>query len=325
MSSKTNWKKLISYIIPPIITVGLCYVLYAGVNLREIIADARQCNPLYAAGFIGCNVLAMVARARRWRLQLRAIGSNPTGAQMNRSIFGTYAVNLVFPRLGEFWRCTYIARICSKPFSEVFGSMVADRLSDTLAVALIGALTFLASHSALSRFLAEANFPVGALGSWQAIVAYAVVALLVLYLIFGKSATAQKVRGFVARTWRGFAVIFTMPRRGRWLLFTALIWLSYIAGMWLSLLAYPPTAALIAANGLQAVMVTFVFGSLAMAIPSVGGIGPWQFAVILSLTNLYALNATDALTFATLNLGTTTLLTILLGLYTFIHLALKPR
>ena len=41
------------------------------------------------------------------------------------SIFGTYAVNLVFPRLGEVWRTGYIAQRQKAPFTTVFGSMVA--------------------------------------------------------------------------------------------------------------------------------------------------------------------------------------------------------
>ncbi|MCM1310311.1 MAG: flippase-like domain-containing protein [Bacteroides sp.] len=323
MLSKTKLKKIISYIIPPIITVGLCYVLYSGVDLGEIWSGAKLCNPWLMAAFMACNVLAMVVRGYRWRLQLRAINVNPGTAQMSRAIFGTYAVNLVFPRLGEFWRCTYVARLSAKPFSGVFGTMVADRLSDTLIVGLLCGATFLLSHAALRRFLDSASIPADVFTSPAAIALYALPILLALYLIFGKGKIAQKVRDFLLRTWRGFTVIFHMPRRGQWLLYTALIWGSYVASMWLSMLAYPPTAALAATHGAQCVMVTFVFGSLAMAIPSNGGIGPWQFAIILSLSKLYGLDAAQALTFATINLGATTLLTILLGIYTFLHIVLK--
>lgn len=323
MLSKTNLKKIISYIIPPVITVGLCYVLYSGVDLRNMLAQAGECNVYYVVAFLCFNILAMIVRGYRWRLQLRAIGADPATSQMSRSIFGTYAVNLVFPRLGEFWRCSYVARVAAKPFSGVFGTMVADRLSDTVVVALISGLTFLFFNSALSRFLAEANISLGFLTSLPAIVVYVLMAAFVVYVILGKGAFAAKVRTFVARTWRGFTVIFKMPHRAQWLLYTLLIWGSYICSMWVSMLAYPPTASLAAMHGAQCIMVTFVFGSLAMAIPSNGGIGPWQFAIMISLSKIYGLNAAQALTFATLNLGASTLLTILLGLYTFIHIALK--
>lgn len=325
MLLKTDFKKIISYIIPPVITVGLCYVLYAGVDFGSIIEGARQCAPGYVLAFLGCNVLAMIVRGRRWRLQLRAIGASPARGQMNRSIFGTYAVNLVFPRLGEIWRCTYVARIASKPFSTIFGTMVADRLSDTLTVGLLCAVTFLLSHSALQRFMASAGISTDFLASGPALALYGLMAAFIIYLILGRGRFALAVREFLGRTWRGFTVIFKMPGRGRWLLHTVLIWGSYIVSMWMSMLAFPPTAELCSLYGPQCVMVTFVFGSMAMAIPSNGGIGPWQFAIVLSLSKLYGLDSTEALTFATINLGASTLLTILLGLYTFAHISLKKQ
>jgi len=318
-------KKAIMYIIPPVVTVGLCYVLYSGIDLARVLADARMCDPLLVTAFLACNVLAMVLRGYRWRLQLRAIGVNPGVGVMSRSIFGTYAVNLVFPRLGEFWRCAYVARVSSTPFSGVFGTMVADRLSDTLMVGLICAATFVVCSGAMTRFMDRADVPTDALTSWPVLCALVVLVLAALFFIFSKSAPARKVRAFCLKTWQGFMVIFHMPRRLQWLLLTLGIWGSYILSMALSLLAFPPTAALVATHGFPVILVTFVFGSLAMAIPSNGGIGPWQLAIILSLTGLYALPQPQALTFATINLGATTLLTILLGLYTFARLSLKSR
>lgn len=323
MLSKINLKKILSYIIPPVITVGLCYVLYSGVDFGSIIDEGRLCNPWLVVVFLALNVVAMIARGFRWRLQLRAVGANPPAATMSRSIFGTYAVNIVFPRLGEFWRCTYISRIAARPFSEVFGTMVADRLSDTLVVALLCVATFMFSSSALGRFLESAHISAGFLTSWPALAVYTLIAVFALYVIFGRGGFALKIRGFCLRTWRGFTVIFKMPRKGEWLIYTLLIWGSYIGSMLASMLAFPPTAALVSLHGMQCVMVAFVFGSLSMAIPSNGGIGPWQFAVMLSLGSLYGLDSADALTFATLNLGANTLLNICLGLYTFIHIGIK--
>lgn len=318
-------KKAIGYIIPPVITAGLCYFLYSDVDLRSIVDGVRRCNPWLAGLFLACNVLAMVLRGYRWRLQLRAIGVSPGSGAMCRSIFGTYAVNLVFPRLGEIWRCAYISRIMSAPFSGVFGTMVADRLSDTLTVAIVCVVTFVVSSTALGRFMAEADFSVGNLMSWPLWVAAGLCVLVALYIVFGKSMPATKARIFMARMWHGFAVIFRMPHRLTWLALTVGIWGAYMASMYLSMAAFPPTADLMSTGGAAVVLVTFVFGSLAMAIPSNGGIGPWQFAVIISLSGLYALPREQALVFATINLGATTLLTALLGLGSFLYIAFERK
>lgn len=327
MTQKINVRTVLQYIVPPIITVGLCILLYRDVDWTEVIAGLRSCNFALIALFLGFNVLAMVSRALRWQLQLRAMGLRPTFGEMLRSIFGTYAVNLVFPRLGEIWRCTYIARATSGTFSGVFGSMVADRLADTLSVLLLALTTFLITSRAMARFAAQSNLgdTAGAIiGSPWTIAAAVVLLALVLLCIFGKGRIFRKIREFFLNMWSGFTAVFTMKEgRGLWLLLTLGIWGCYLAGMFASLYAYPPTGALVSANGFVCALVTFVFGSLAMAIPSNGGIGPWQVAVMLSLSGIYGLDKADALTFATLNLAFTTLLTILLGLYSFIVIALR--
>ncbi len=320
-------KKIVSYIIPPLVTVGLCYVLYADVDMEQIASGARSCNRLFVALFLACNVLAMVLRALRWRLQLRAIGVNPELGVMTRSVFGTYAVNIVFPRLGEIWRCGFIARISAKPFSGVFGTMVADRLSDTIAVLLICIPTFVLTAGALNSFLQAAGFGniSAMLGSTPMLALYLFLVFFAIFVWKGKGTIAAKIRVFVLNSWRGFAAILHMPHKPVWLLLTIGIWGSYITSMWLSMLAFPPTAALIASNGFGVALLSFVFGSLAMAIPSNGGIGPWQFAIILCLGSLYGFDGAQALTFATLNLAATTILTILLGIYTFVHIAITSR
>lgn len=329
MTPKTNLKKILQYLVPPIITAGLCIFLYRDVNWEDVAGGLRSCNFALIGAFLGCNILAQAARALRWRLQLRAIGVTPRFGEMLRSIFGTYAVNLVFPRLGEFWRCSYIARVASAPFSGVFGSMVADRLADTLAVMLLALTTFLVTSKAMLRFMAESNLDSTAstvLTSPWVIGAIVLLIGFALLCRYGRGRLFRRLREIARNVWTGFAAVFSMKGRGPWLLLTLGIWGSYFGGMILSLLAYPPTASLLADGGvLIPALVTFVFGSLAMAIPSNGGIGPWQVSVILSLSGIYGLDRADALTFATINLAFTTLLTIALGLYTFIAIALKKR
>lgn len=322
MKTKLTVKKVISYIIPPVITVGLCYVLYADLDLEALRQGAQQCSPWLAALFLLANVAAMVCRGLRWRLQLRADSINPGIGVMSRSIFGTYAVNLVFPRLGEFWRCAYIARTTGTGFPQVFGTMVADRLADTVIVAMIALPTLLLSTEALISFSGAANLPgVNLLGAPLFWVALAIFALLCVYFALSGSTVAKRVREILKRIWSGFTLIFKMPQKGLWLLLTLGVWGGYIASMAFSMAAFPPTAHL----GASAVMLTFVFGSLAMAIPSNGGIGPWQFAVMLALTGLFGVPRETALVFATLNLGANTLLNILLGLYTFLHILIYKK
>ena len=115
-----------------------------------------------------------------------------------------------------------------------------------------------------------------------------------------------------------------MPGKGKWLLLTLGIWTCYFLQLYVSFYAFPFTAALLAEYGVPAALVTFVLGSLAMGVPSNGGIGPWQWAVIFAL-GIYGLPKAEAGAFANLSLGTTTLLTIALGIFTFAAIAFDKR
>lgn len=321
MTPKINLRTILKYVVPPIITVGLCIFLYRGVRWADVADGLSSCNFLLLSLFLLLNVGAMIARALRWRLQLRAMSLNPGFSDMLRSIFGTYAVNLIFPRLGEVWRCTYIAKATRSSFSGVFGSMIADRLADTLVILLMSTLTFMFAAPAMAEFAAESDLiqrAASVLSSPWVLMFLLLLFVFCILCIFSPGRIFMRVREFVRNMWSGFMALFTMQRgQGQWLLLTVLIWIGYGGGMFCSLYAFPPTAALMADHGFLCGLLTFVFGSLAMAIPSNGGIGPWQASVMLSLCGIYGMDPTTALTFATINVAFSTLLTITLGLYTF--------
>lgn len=294
--------------------------------MPRVWAEAKSCSPWLIALFLLCNAGAMVCRAARWQVQLKAINCRPSFTAMLQSIFGTYAVNLVFPRLGEIWRCSFMSRITAKPFSEVFGSMVADRLADILSILALVFIALCVSAQPMIGFLKDSNIPamlsVAGRSPWVWLGICMTIAAIIA--VFRSNARPVKaLQRILRRIWEGFAAIFSMRQRGLWLWLTVAIWTLYFVSTVASLLAYPPAAATLHSHGLTAALITFVFGSLAMIIPSNGGIGPWQVAVIMSLNGIYLLPADQALAFATINLSLTTLLQIVMGIVTFVTIPLR--
>lgn len=334
MSRKDKHKfvgTLLKYVVPLVISIGLCWLLFTGIDFEEMIAIIRdQCDFRWIAlGFVFA-IGAQVSRAYRWAIQLRALGIVPPIYILIYSIFGTYAVNLVFPRLGEVWRTGYIAQRQKAPFAAVFGSMVADRLSDTAAVALITLFAFVVASGAIHSYLSQNSESYVAAASlmrspwlWVAVIA-AVAAVWIFMKLRTGNKFVVRIQNAVKELWKGFAVVVKMPGKGRWLLFTLCIWVCYFMQMYVSFYAFPFTEALLRDNGIQAALVTFVLGSISMGVPSNGGIGPWQWAVIFALS-IYGLPHAQAVAFANLSLGTTTLLTIALGIFTFVAIAADKR
>lgn len=76
--------------------------------------------------------------------------------------------------------------------------------------------------------------------------------------------------------------------------------------------------------GLMPALVMFVVGSIAVAVPTPNGAGPWHFAVI-TMMMMYGVNKGDAGIFALLVHGIQTFLLILLGIYGLVALPLINR
>ena len=326
---KRKWLgRIFRYGIPALISVGLCWLLFTGIDVNEIVVIIReQCDFRWVAGALSLAVLSHICRAFRWGIQLKALGINAPALPLIYSIFGTYAVNLVLPRLGEIWRTGYIAQRQRAPFATVFGSMIADRLADTLTVLLMTLGTFLMARDEIGNFISrnrESYAWIGhLLGSpwlWGAAVAIGA-ALWWLMRARGRSGGwLQRFQKAMRELWDGFAVVATMPGKGRWLLLTVGIWGCYFLQMYISFFAFPFTREVLAHHGPIVALVTFVLASVSMGVPSNGGIGPWQWAVIFAL-GVYGVGRPEAASFGNLVLGANTLLLIVLGIVTFIGIA----
>lgn len=322
----------LKYGVPLIVTVLLCKLLFDGVDFDEMIdIIRRECDFRWIGLALVIAVFSHVFRAMRWRIQLDALGIHAPLFPLILSIFGTYAVNLVLPRLGEVWRTGYIAKRQDAPFSKVFGSMVADRLADTVTVLLLTVVTFLLARNQIGTYLSDnASSFDGVVrivtSPWLWLGLAVSVGLVWLFLVRARNnSVVSKIRSFVSGLWKGFAVIGTMPGKGRWLVLTVCIWGCYFTQLYVAFYAFGFTADIIAQYGILAVLVTFVLSSLSMGVPSNGGIGPWQWSVIVAL-GMYALNKGPATAFANLVMGCQTLLLIALGVFTFVCIALqKPK
>ena len=331
-------KKAISYLIkygiPLFIGVGLMYFLYKNVDLDAMMDTLKtDVNYWWFIPIAIVSIFSHVFRALRWRLQLKAIDVKPSFSAVLNSIFGTYAVNLAFPRLGEVWRCGYIANRQKASVTQVMGSMVADRLTDTVTVLALTFVTFLLAQGAFSKFFdaypqMKENFMSVASDAriWFG-TTILIIALGWLLVMKTENKIIKKIQLMARNLWNGFAAITRMEGKWWFLLLTILIWGCYFLQLYLATKAFTFT------NGLSvlAVLVMFVLSSIGMGVPTNGGLGAWHVAIIFGLSlygvGVFATNNFDprASTFAMLVWGFQTLLLIVLGVYAFITMAIDRR
>lgn len=329
-------KILLRYCVPAVITVGLCYLLVRGMDLRQMWETiCTQCDFRWIAVNIFLLIGAMWARAARWQLQLRALGIKASVWVLTLSVFGTYAVNLVFPRLGEVWRTGFVAERQKAPFTTVFGSMVADRLSDTVMVGLISLSAFVLAGPQLMSYLGQNP------GLMARVIALlcspvlwgcmtAVLAVTVwIFVRYPENKVVATCRRLWQGLWEGFAVIGRMRGKGLWLFYTLILWACYFVGLVCAFMSFPLVAEVMVRHGLTAVLLCFVLTSLSMLVPSNGGIGPWQWAMIFGLSlycdGIPGLTKDYMASFANLALGVQAVTSIILGLFTFAWIALTKN
>lgn len=323
---------IIKFLVPLIVTVGLCWVMFRHIDYHDMMEVIhKHCQFGWIALALVLSILSQVFRAYRWGIQLSALGVKTPAWVLILSIFGTYSVNLVFPRLGEVWRTGYIANRQHAQFSTVFGSMVAERFADFITVFTLTLVTFILASSTIISYLMQNSATWHTLkhiilSPWiWAFVVLCVAAVWILLKHKSKSGSIlSKIQGFAHGLWKGFSSIVTMPGKGKWLLLTLALWGCYFVQMYVAFFAFPFTHEALANDGIIVVLVTYVLSSIAMAVPSNGGIGPWQWAVMFAL-GIYGVDKVDSAAFANLVLGTQTLLLIILGIFTFLMVMLDHR
>ena len=333
--NKFSIKKIFSYILkiglPIVIGVCLFYWLYSNVDMDEMSKILRyDVNYFWIGVMLVISTFSHIFRALRWQLQLKAIGVDAPRGALIVSIFGTYALNLLFPRLGEVWRCGYIAKRENASFTKVVGSMVADRLSDTVTVLTLTLVTVLLATEAFEQFFT--TFPqvkdgmVNTLTSptlW-AVAIIGIVALILLFKFGKKNKLVLKVKEMLTNIWQGFGAITKMEGKWLFLMYTLLIWGCYFTQLYVCFFAFEFTSGL----GIICALVCFVLSSISMGIPTNGGLGAWHMAIIFGLSlygvGEFSFSSPDARAsaFAMLVWGTQTLLLILLGIYTYVYIAM---
>ncbi len=318
-------KKILQYVVPVLLSALLLWYLFRKVNFKdamEIMSHGVDYWWILAA--MAISVFSHIFRAMRWKIQLSALDVRTTLMELTCSVFGCYAMNLVLPRVGELWRCTFVASRSKAQFTTVMGSMMAERLTDTLTVLILTLFTFVIAGEALMSFMEK--FPIGAgivrfLYSpwlWVCMAALAVIAWL-CWRRYKESKAFMKMRTWGSEIWTGFTAAVTMPGKWKFLLLSLAIWGCYYLQLYVAFYAFDFTRTLCAesgmAFGLLPCLVTFVLSSIGMAVPSNGGLGPWNIAVMFGLA-VYGVADVEGAAFSILQWSGQTLMLIILGIFT---------
>ena len=319
--------KFIKIVLPLLLGGVILYWMYRDFDFHSI-SDVlfHKMNWMWMLLSFPFGISAQAFRGWRWRQTLEPIGEKPRTSTAVYSIFLSYAVSLIVPRMGEFARCGVLKHYDGVSFPKAIGTVVTERAIDSLLVLLIALLTFLSQIPVFTRFFDKTGtridtlFTNFSLAGWLVTAVCGVAVLILLYYLLRRLRFINKVKGTLKGIWQGVSSLKYVHNVPLFLFYTIAIWGSYFMHYYLTFFCFKATSGL----SLSCALVTFIVGSIAVIVPTPNGAGPWHFAVKTMLI-LYGVGETDALYFVLIVHSVQTLLVVLLGLYAWLALAFTKR
>ena len=314
---KKIFKKVLQVVLPLLLGAFILVWVYRDFNFQrvgEVLTGGMDYGWIAVSLVFG--VFANLFRGWRWKLALEPLGEYPRTSHCVYAIFISYASNLVIPRVGEVTRCGVLSKYDGVSFSKSLGTVVSERMIDTLCVGLITGLVLLSQMPVFATFFAETGTNVGRYaevltsGHFYLVILCALAILVLGFFLIRNIALFAKLKGILQNVWQGVVALKDIKHIPLYIIYTVGIWVCYFLEFYLAFYAFGFSAHL----GVSAGLVMFVVGTLAVIVPTPNGAGPWHFAV-MTMMMLYGVGKEDAGIFALLVHGIQTFLLILLGIY----------
>lgn len=283
------------------------------------------------AVFVGS--LAHLSRAIRWQQLLSSLGRKAGLGNRFYAVMIGYLANYGIPRSGEVIRCGLLKNSDDVPFAEAFGTVVVERLIDTLCLLLVFVIVLLTQFSQLSdlfsRFIGNP-----AADKFDALMhnqkALIIVGIVLVVLVAGfwllrkkiKSLFTGKFGGFIKGFKDGILAVRRVPKPGWFIFHSLFIWTGYLSSLYICFFCFPVTSGL----SVNTALILLIFGTFGVVFTP-GGIGAYQIIIIQILMSVMMttyhiqIEKADAASYAWLSWGSQVATVIL---FTGIAAIVKP-
>lgn len=325
MNSNKTLKKAINIAIPFVLGGGILWWMYRDTDFHAmedtLLHEMDWGWMLFSLVF---GVTAQLFRGIRWKQTLEPLGEHPRMMDCIHAVFISYASSLVIPRSGELSRCGVLARYDGTSFMKSLGTVVTERVIDSLLILFITLVVILSQVAIFSSFFDQTGTNVGDILRGFTTTGYIVTAICLvitlgfLWILMKRFTFMEKLKDMVNKLKEGILSLRGVKNKGLFGFYTLAIWVSYFLHYWITFQCFDFTANL----GFTVAMVSFIVGSISVIVPTPNGAGPWHFAVKTILI-LYGLADTDAVTFVLIVHTIQTALVPLLGIFSLVVLSFR--
>lgn len=313
--------------LPFVLGLGILWWMYRGTNWSDfghyVLHEMNWWWMLLSLAF---GILPQMARAWRWKMALEPLGEHPRRTSCIDAIFMSYAASLVIPRVGEVTRCGTLKTADGVSFTKSLGTVVTERLVDSLLMLLFTGIAFLLQLPMFLRFLKETNTNIGDLlyrftGTGYIVTFICLVAALIAgFVAIRRFSFFKKGRDMLRDMWEGVLSLRKVRNLPLYLFYSVLIWVGYFLHFYIAFFSFDFTAHL----SIGVAFLIFCVGTFAVLVPTPNGAGPWHFAVKTMLV-LYGVAETQAIMFALTVHTIQTALVVLLGAFGWARINSKRK
>ncbi len=318
---KASIRKFLSLTIPLFIGLGIIYYQYTTLTteeLEKIKISFIKADYFYIFLSLFIALFGFWSRAYRWKFALQHLGYQTKFHNDLMTVCVSYLVNLTIPRSGEVSRAMLLKKYEDVPFDKGFGTIVAERIVDMLIFLLFVTIGFISQFETIYQYLVNNGVKFETL-IWAGILVFVVFVIFVLVWIYAEWKIILKLKQKLSGLIEGMQSILKMKDKWKYIFHSFFIWFSYLAMFYVTIFALPETADI----SFDVVVMGFIFGTLAVGFTN-GGLGAYPLAVA-SILSLYGISEGIGTAFGYLIWVSQTLLTIFLGLLSYLLLPILNK
>lgn len=277
----------------------------------------RDADYFYIGISLIISLLGSASRAYRWKYSLEHMGYKTTFANNFMAVSIGYLMNMTIPRSGEFSRALIIKKYNNIPFDKGFGTIVAERIVDSLVLLLLMAVALVVQFDIVKAFVLD-KIPIQK-ALW--LITAGVIALVFAAAIYfySKSQIVLTLKNKISGLKEGLLSIIEMDNKWPYIAHTIFIWVSFIMMFYITIFALEETRTL----GMGAVLTSFIVGSIAIAVTS-SGFGTYP-VLVAKILLFYSIAEPAGTAFGWIVWTSQILLVVMLGALSFLLLPLFNR
>lgn len=329
---KKNTKSIIQFLV--LLSVG---ILLAWLSIKsvwaekdKIIESFQTANYVWVFIAILISLLSHYLRAFRWNYLLKPLGHQVKPFNALGAVLVGYFANYGIPRMGEITRCTLVTKYDKVPFEIALGTVITERIVDTLLLLVIFVLTLFAQFSQLTSLSSQylINPLIAKLHGvsehpLKLVVLISVIVLVSVFLFLIRKKISNllnsKLGSIIKGFGKGLSSIKDIDKKFQFIALSIAIWLCYFYSLYVCFFAFTGTSHL----GHSECLVLMLFGTFGV-IFSPGGLGAYP-AIVTSLLIFYGIDKIPAFAFPWMAWTSQFVLIVVLGVLSLILLPLLNK